>query len=226
MNQLAGRFLLHPPDCALVQWYRERTGAGRNARQKLIVAPARRLPTALWRFVARGLVPEGAVFHPARSSSEGAHKGARLDREIHAFARARRSQKSSRRLLSTAHRRAMMALAPLTVQRRAALPETCAGDVPAASLDDAAGNDEAHGPEPGIVHARAVGGEVLDVPAGLLVTFGMAPEGGDHLADAALVKFLTPLPGPLCADLAAGSVHGLGDLEEVALGMETMPNSA
>ena len=36
MIQLARRFLLHQPDCALVQWYRERTGAGR----KLIVVPA------------------------------------------------------------------------------------------------------------------------------------------------------------------------------------------
>ena len=66
MIQLAWRFLWYQPDCALVQWYRERTGADRNARKKLIVALARKLLIALWRFVTQGLVPEGVVFHPAR----------------------------------------------------------------------------------------------------------------------------------------------------------------
>ena len=66
MIQLAWRFLWYQPDCALVQWYRERTGADRNARKKLIVALARKLQIALWRFVTQGLVPEGVVFHPAR----------------------------------------------------------------------------------------------------------------------------------------------------------------
>ncbi len=44
-------------------------------------------------------------------------KGARRICEIHDITPARRSQKSSKRLLSTAQRRAMMALAPVTVQR-------------------------------------------------------------------------------------------------------------
>ena len=66
MIQLAWRFLWYQPDCALVQWYRERTGADRNARKKLIVALARKLLIALWRFVTEGLVPEGVVLHPAR----------------------------------------------------------------------------------------------------------------------------------------------------------------
>ena len=66
MIQLAWRFLWHQPDCALVQWYRERTGTDRNARKKLIVALARKLLIALWRFVTEGLVPEGIVLHPAR----------------------------------------------------------------------------------------------------------------------------------------------------------------
>ena len=43
--------------------------------------------------------------------------GVRRICEIHGIASARRSQKSSKRLLSTAQRRAMMALAPSTVQR-------------------------------------------------------------------------------------------------------------
>ncbi len=54
----------------------------------------------------------------------------------------------------------------------------------------------------------------------------MAPQGGDHFADAALVEFLAPLPGPSFTDLACASVDGLGDLEQMALGVETMPNSA
>ena len=49
-----------------MQWYQERTGADRNARKKLIVALARKLLIALWRFVTQGLVPEGVVFGPAR----------------------------------------------------------------------------------------------------------------------------------------------------------------
>ena len=66
MIQLAWRFLWHQPDCALVKWYRARAGTDRSARKKLIVALARKLLIALWRFVAQGLVPEGVIFHHAR----------------------------------------------------------------------------------------------------------------------------------------------------------------
>ncbi len=66
MIQLAWRFLLHQPDCALVTWYRARAGADRNTRKRLIVALARKLLIALWRFVKEGLVPEGVVLHQAR----------------------------------------------------------------------------------------------------------------------------------------------------------------
>ena len=48
----------------------------------------------------------------------------------------------------------------------------------------------------------------------------MAPQGGDHFVDAALVEFLAPLPGPSFADLAPAPVDGLGNLEQMALGVE------
>ena len=48
----------------------------------------------------------------------------------------------------------------------------------------------------------------------------MAAQGGDHFIDAALVEFLAPLPGPSFADLARAAVDGLGDLEQMALGVE------
>ena len=66
MIQLAWRFLWYQPDCALVKWYQARAGTDRNARKKLIVALARKLLIALWRFVTQGLAPEGVVFNPAR----------------------------------------------------------------------------------------------------------------------------------------------------------------
>ena len=50
----------------------------------------------------------------------------------------------------------------------------------------------------------------------------MAAQGGDHFIDAALVEFLAPLPGPSFADLAAVCVDGLGDLEQMALGVENV----
>ena len=102
----------------------------------------------------------------------------------------------------------------------AALLEAAADDVLAATLDHAAGHAQAHRSELRVVHPRAVGGEVLGILAGLLATSGVAAQGGDHVVYAALVKLLAPLPGPLLADLAAVSVDGPGDLEQMALGME------
>jgi transposase len=50
------------PDSALAQWYERRFGAGSARRRKLgIVALARKLLIALWRFVKTGVLPEGAV---------------------------------------------------------------------------------------------------------------------------------------------------------------------
>ena len=62
MIQLAWRFLMHQKDSALACWYRSRTQAGaRDARKTMIVALARKLLIALWRFVRTGVAPEGVV---------------------------------------------------------------------------------------------------------------------------------------------------------------------
>ena len=64
--QLAWRFLVHQPDCALVTWYRARTADGRAITKKvMIVALARKLFVALWELITIGKVPEGVRLHPA-----------------------------------------------------------------------------------------------------------------------------------------------------------------
>ena len=66
MFQLAWRFLLFHKNSALSQWYRARTTDARGATRKtLIVALARKLLIALWRFGATGEVPQGVVLRPA-----------------------------------------------------------------------------------------------------------------------------------------------------------------
>jgi transposase len=50
------------PDSALTQWYERRFGVGSARLRKLgIVALARKLLIALWRFVKTGVLPEGAI---------------------------------------------------------------------------------------------------------------------------------------------------------------------
>jgi len=58
--QLAWRFRKHQTDCGLVQWYEARVAAGKKPKT-MIVALARRLLIALWRFVTLGEVPEGVI---------------------------------------------------------------------------------------------------------------------------------------------------------------------
>lgn len=49
---------------ALTQWFERRfAGAGKRARRIGIVAVARKLLIALWRFVAHGIIPDGAIVH-------------------------------------------------------------------------------------------------------------------------------------------------------------------
>src|SRR5215217_1435538 len=61
MVQLAWRFLLFQNDSALAQWYRTRTADARGGTRKtMIVALARKLLIALWRFVATGEAPEAS----------------------------------------------------------------------------------------------------------------------------------------------------------------------
>jgi transposase len=66
MIQLAWRFLLHQKNSALTQWFRARTENARGTRKPMIVALARKLLIALWRFVQEGVVPDGVVLRPAQ----------------------------------------------------------------------------------------------------------------------------------------------------------------
>ena len=59
--QLAWSWVRWQPLSAVTQWYRARFGTGRRARKIGIVAVARRLLIALWRYATTGLVPAGAV---------------------------------------------------------------------------------------------------------------------------------------------------------------------
>lgn len=62
MVELAWMWLRHQPDTAASRWFRERAGrAGGRVRRIAIVAMARKLLVALWRYVSEGVVPEGAV---------------------------------------------------------------------------------------------------------------------------------------------------------------------
>jgi transposase len=62
----AWAWLRFQPGSQLSQWYRERFGSGSKRLRKIgIVALARKLLIALWRFVETGLVPEGAVLTQA-----------------------------------------------------------------------------------------------------------------------------------------------------------------
>lgn len=59
--ELAWLWLKHQPDSALTAWFNERTtGQHRRMRRIMIVALARKLLIALWRFLTTGLVPQGA----------------------------------------------------------------------------------------------------------------------------------------------------------------------
>jgi len=64
MIQLAWRFLMFQKDSALAQWYRARTDNARGMRKTMIVALARKLLIALWRFVTIGEVPAGVTLRP------------------------------------------------------------------------------------------------------------------------------------------------------------------
>ena len=59
--QLAWNWVRWQPQSALTQWYRAHFGRGKRARRIGIVAVARQLVIALWRYVTIGVVPKGAV---------------------------------------------------------------------------------------------------------------------------------------------------------------------
>lgn len=63
MIQLAWLWPTHQPDTAIARWYqRKLAGAhGRNVKQRLVVAMARKLFVALWKYTAFGETIEGAL---------------------------------------------------------------------------------------------------------------------------------------------------------------------
>jgi transposase len=60
MVELAWAWLRFQPDSALSRWYMERFARGGRSRRIGVVALARRLLIALWRFVEQGVIPQGA----------------------------------------------------------------------------------------------------------------------------------------------------------------------
>jgi transposase len=66
--EIAWTWLRYQPDSALAKWFEQRTqgtGPNRRARRIAIVAVARRLAIALWRYLKDGVIPEGAHFKSA-----------------------------------------------------------------------------------------------------------------------------------------------------------------
>jgi transposase len=65
-TELAWSWLRYQPDSALSVWFRERFGGGGKRLRRIgIVAVARKLLIALWRFLEKGVLPEGAVLKEA-----------------------------------------------------------------------------------------------------------------------------------------------------------------
>lgn len=62
--QLSWRLLKFQAGSELVLWYQNRTANARGSRKRMIVAFARKLVIALWRYVNTGLVPEGFELRP------------------------------------------------------------------------------------------------------------------------------------------------------------------
>jgi transposase len=72
MIQLSWLWLRYQPDSALAIWFRERVGTLQGRTRRIsIVAMARKLLIALWRYVETGVVPGGVVLraNPARAYS-------------------------------------------------------------------------------------------------------------------------------------------------------------
>lgn len=69
MVELAWLWLRYQPGSGLARWFVERVGTGRGRIRKITaVALARKLLVALWRYLATGLVPEGARLKAAQGS--------------------------------------------------------------------------------------------------------------------------------------------------------------
>jgi transposase len=65
MVELAWMWVRYQPDSALSCWFRQRVGSERGRTRRIsIVALARKLLIALWRYVTHGEIPTGAVTKP------------------------------------------------------------------------------------------------------------------------------------------------------------------
>jgi transposase len=63
--ELAWLWTVHQPDSALTRWFRERVRDLKGRIRRIaIVALARKLMVALWRYLTTGVVPAGAVLRP------------------------------------------------------------------------------------------------------------------------------------------------------------------
>jgi transposase len=66
--EFAWLWLRHQPGSALARWFKQRTtNASKRIRRITIVALARKLMVALWRYLTTGLIPEGAVLKPVKA---------------------------------------------------------------------------------------------------------------------------------------------------------------
>lgn len=72
--ELAWCWLRWQPASALSQWYVRRFGVGQRARKVGIVALARKLLIALWKWLEHGELPEGATLCPWRPKVNGVRK--------------------------------------------------------------------------------------------------------------------------------------------------------
>ena len=64
--ELAWLWRRHQPDSALTLWFNARVGNAKGRIRRIaIVALARKLMVALWRYVETGEVPKGAVLSPS-----------------------------------------------------------------------------------------------------------------------------------------------------------------
>jgi len=65
MVGLAWSWLRNQPQSVLSKWFSRRFAAGGKRMRRIgIVAPARRLAIALWRYLEDGLIPEGEKLEP------------------------------------------------------------------------------------------------------------------------------------------------------------------
>jgi transposase len=70
MVELAWSWLRFQPDSQLSQWFKDRfAGGGKRVRRIGIVALARRLSIALWRYLEHGEIPLGATLKPPGSNT-------------------------------------------------------------------------------------------------------------------------------------------------------------